>query len=204
MCAFSFMFTLQFHENLLPCDGELFYLPNFLDKTDAFEKFKLLDEEIAWSNEVVTLFGKPIQLSRKVAFYGNKGLTYKYSGRLKFAIDWTSNLEQIKMFIESHTGESFNACLLNYYHNGTEGMGWHSDNEKELVENAAIASLSLGDSRDFVLKHKITGRNVRIHLENGSLLIMKGAIQKHWLHALPKTKKSKQPRINLTFRLMKT
>jgi alkylated DNA repair dioxygenase AlkB len=198
------MNILPFQENLLPIDGELFYLPNFLDKTDAVEKFKLLGEEIAWSNEVVTLFGKFIQLSREVAFYGDKGLTYKYSGRLKTAFNWTSILEQIKMLIESHTGLSFNACLLNYYHNGTEGMGWHSDNEKELVENAAIASLSLGDSRDFVLKHKTTGQNVRIHLENGSLLIMKGAIQKYWLHALPKTKKSKHPRINLTFRLMRT
>jgi alkylated DNA repair dioxygenase AlkB len=83
-------------------------------------------------------------------------------------------------------------------------MGWHSDNERELVEQAAIASLSLGDSRDFVLKHKTTKQNVRIHLENGSLLIMKGSIQEHWLHALPKTKKSKNPRINLTFRLIKT
>jgi alkylated DNA repair dioxygenase AlkB len=83
-------------------------------------------------------------------------------------------------------------------------MGWHSDNEKELVELATIASISLGDSRDFVFKHKNTKQSIRIHLESGSLLVMKGAIQDHWLHALPKTKKSKNPRMNLTFRLMKT
>ena len=198
------MFAFPIQENLLPYDGELYYIPNFLVKIEANDKFMQLDKEIAWTNEVVMLFGKQIQLSRKVAFYGNEGLTYTYSGRIKNAYNWSSVLEHIKSLITAHSGETFNACLLNYYHDGTEGMGWHSDNERELVEQAAIASLSLGDSRDFVLKHKTTKQNVRVHLENGSLLIMKGSIQEHWLHALPKTKKSKNPRINLTFRLMKT
>jgi alkylated DNA repair dioxygenase AlkB len=198
------MFISPLQENLLPSDGELYYIPNFLTHSESQKMFVMLEKEIAWSNEVVTLFGKTLKLSRKVAFYGDKGLSYTYSAKIKIALDWISTLEQIKKSIAAHTKQNFNACLLNYYHNGTEGMGWHSDNEKELLENAAIGSLSLGDSRDFVLKHKTTGQKIRIHLENGSLLIMKGSIQNYWLHALPKTKKSKDPRINLTFRLMKT
>ncbi len=198
------MIAFPFQENLLPFDGELYYTPNFLVLAEANKSFGQLEKEIVWSNEELILFGKQIQLSRKVAFYGDEGLTYTYSGRIKKAYNWSSVLEDIKTLIATHSGESFNACLLNYYHDGSEGMGWHSDNEKELVEHTAIASLSLGDSRDFVLKHKKTGQNVRIHLQNGSLLIMKGEIQNNWLHALPKTKKSKKPRINLTFRLMKT
>ena len=190
--------------NLLPFDGELYYIPNFLNTGTAYELVEVLHKEINWVNEEVILFGKKIELTRKVAFYGDNGLSYKYSGHIKKAIEWTPALGILKNKISEYTQAPFNACLCNFYHNGNEGMGWHSDNEKELVEEASIASISLGDSRDFVLKHKATKENIRVHLDHGSLLIMKGTIQNHWLHALPKTKKSLNPRVNLTFRLMKS
>jgi alkylated DNA repair dioxygenase AlkB len=102
--------------------------------------------------------------------------------------------------VESHTQVNYNGCLLNLYHDGNEGMGWHSDGEKEILTNSSIASISLGIDRKFSFKNKLSKETVSIQLENGSLLEMKGAIQKHWLHALPKSKKITKPRINLTFR----
>lgn len=191
-------------ENVLPFDGEAYYIPNFINSNEAIALFQLLEEEINWTNEELILFGRKVVLSRKVAFCGDKGLTYTYSNRLKVAIEWSPILDKLKNKVSEICKASFNACLLNFYHSGNEGMGWHSDNEKELVEQATIASISLGDSRDFVFKHKNTKQSIRIHLESGSLLVMKGTIQEHWLHALPKTKKSKNPRMNLTFRIMKT
>ena len=103
---------------------------------------------------------------------------------------------------EAITGATFNSCLLNLYHNGTEGMAWHSDDETSLAKNASIASLSLGAERKFSLKHKQTKQTVSVILENGSLLVMKGPTQTHWLHSLPKTKKITTLRINLTFKRM--
>jgi alkylated DNA repair dioxygenase AlkB len=190
-------------ENLLPYDGDLHYIPNFFNVEDTKKLFDLLNEEINWSNEELILFGRKIELTRKVAFCGDKGLSYTYSNRLKSAAEWPPVLESVKKIVSDYLEVSFNACLLNFYHNGMEGMGWHSDNEKELLEHATIASISLGDSRDFVFKHKNSKQKIRIHLDNGSLLVMRGTIQSHWLHTLPKTKKSVNPRINLTFRLMK-
>jgi alkylated DNA repair dioxygenase AlkB len=110
---------------------------------------------------------------------------------------------QLKEIIENKSGETFNSCLLNLYHSGEEGMAWHSDGEKDLQKNGAIASLSLGAERKFAFKHKTTKRTVSILLEKGSLLIMKGDTQTNWLHRLPPTKKVKTPRINLTFRTVK-
>ena len=104
--------------------------------------------------------------------------------------------------ISAITKNEYNACLLNLYHNGDEGMGWHSDNEKEIITNSSIASLSIGAQRKFAFKHKLTKETHSLILENGSLLEMKGTIQQHWLHCLPKSKKVQTPRINLTFRQM--
>jgi alkylated DNA repair dioxygenase AlkB len=106
--------------------------------------------------------------------------------------------------VEAKTGETFNSCLLNLYHSGEEGMAWHSDGEKDLKKNGAIASLSFGAERRFLFKHKETKQNVSVQLEKGSLLVMKGSTQTHWLHRLPPTKKVKTPRINLTFRTIES
>ena len=121
----------------------------------------------------------------------------------KKGLSWTPELLKIKELIESHTGAKYNACLLNLYHTGEEGMGWHSDDEKEILVNSSIASLSIGAERKFAFKHKATKETLSVILENGSLLEMKGSIQQNWWHSLPKTKKVSVPRINLTFRQMK-
>jgi alkylated DNA repair dioxygenase AlkB len=109
---------------------------------------------------------------------------------------------EIKQLATSQTGSNYNACLLNLYHDGEEGMGWHSDDEKEIVPNSSIASLSFGAERKFAIKHKATKEKHSLLLESGSLFEMLGSFQKHWLHSMPKSKKIIAPRINLTFRQM--
>ena len=146
------------------------------------------------------MFGKTIITKREVAWYGDAGLQYTYSGKTKKAIAWTNTLLTLKNIVEEKTSETFNSCLLNLYHNGSEGMGWHADNEKDLKKDAAIASLSLGAERKFSFKHKRSKQTISILLENGSLLLMKGHIQQHWLQQLPASKKISEPRINLTCR----
>lgn len=115
-------------------------------------------------------------------------------------LPWTHELLALKGMVEKRTGETFNSCLLNLYHNGDEGMAWHSDGEPELKKDGAIASLSFGAERKFAFKHKRTGEKVAITLEHGSLLVMKDETQSHWLHRLPPTKRIRDARVNLTFR----
>ncbi len=146
------------------------------------------------------MYGKRYITKRKTAWYGDAAFEYSYSNTTKTALPWTPELLEIKNSVEKLTGHSFNSCLLNFYHNGNEGMSWHSDDEPELGENPIIASLSFGAPRKFSFKHKITKETVSVLLEHGSLLVMKGATQAHWLHAIPKSTKVKTPRINLTFR----
>jgi len=183
-------------------DGLVLYHENVISD----EQIKLLYEEllnnINWVNERVVMFGKEIITKRKVAFYSDESIVYTYAGKTKIGLHWKDPLILLKNIIESKTKEKYNACLLNLYHNGDEAMGWHSDNEKEIVANSSIASLSIGASRKFSFKHKVTKETISIQLENGSLLEMKGTIQSHWLHALPKSKKITESRINLTFRQM--
>ena len=139
---------------------------------------------------------------RKVAWYGDKPFKYTYSKTTKSALPWTKELLELKEIIENQIGEKFNSCLLNLYHNGDEGMAWHSDGEKDLKKNGAVGSLSFGAERKFSFKHKKTKQTVSVYLEKGSLLVMKGTTQINWLHRLPPTKKVKNPRINLTFRII--
>lgn len=165
--------------------------------------FNQLNATIEWKNEVGIMFGKEFITKRKVAFYADKAIEYTYSSKTKKGLQWNAELLQIKTIIESYTNAKYNACLLNLYHDGEESMGWHSDDEKEIVTDSSIASLSIGIDRKFSFKHKVTKEKIDCLLESGSLLEMKGAIQKNWWHALPKSKKVIEPRINLTFRLMK-
>jgi alkylated DNA repair dioxygenase AlkB len=125
---------------------------------------------------------------------------YTYSNATKQALTWTKELSDLKRLVEQITEARFNSCLLNLYHNGNEGMAWHSDDEESLGMNTTIASLSFGAERKFSFKHKQTKQMVSLVLEHGSLLIMKDATQTNWLHSLPKSKKIIRPRINLTFR----
>jgi alkylated DNA repair dioxygenase AlkB len=170
------------------------------NQEDANNYFEKLLNTIEWRNDELVIFGKKIITKRKVAWYGEKPFEYTYSNTTKFALPWTKELLELKTAIEQETGDTFNSCLLNLYHNGDEGMAWHSDGETELKKDGAIASLSFGAERKFAFKHKQTNQKVELTLEHGSLLIMKDTTQTHWLHRLPPTKKIKTPRINLTFR----
>jgi alkylated DNA repair dioxygenase AlkB len=140
-------------------------------------------------------------VNRKVAWYGNGGQNYTYSGTTKVATKWTKELLEIKKMVENYTQVEFNSCLLNLYANGGQGMGWHSDSEKELGKNTTIASVSFGANREFRFRHK-KDKNLKtsVVLESGSLLIMKGETQQNWLHQIPKSGKVLEPRVNLTFR----
>lgn len=186
--------------NLLPHDGEVNYYGAVMSTDKAQGYFGKLLENIQWDNDKAIIYGKVIVTKRKVAWYGDKPFDYTYSKTTKSALPWTKELLELKEIIEKKSGETFNSCLLNLYHSGEEGMAWHSDGEKDLKKNGAIGSLSFGAERNFLFKHKETKQTVTVFLEKGSLLVMKGTTQTHWLHRLPPTKKVKSPRINLTFR----
>lgn len=187
-------------DNLLPYDGEAIYWKSVFSSTLSNNCYTNLMNEINWKHDELTMFGRHIVTKRMVAWYGDQALAYKYSNKTKIAMLWTPGLKLIKEQIELISGHTYNSCLLNLYHNGEEGMGWHSDNEKQLKENGAIASVSFGAPRKFTMKHKATKEKISLELDSGSLLLMRGSIQKHWLHSLPLSKKIKEARINLTFR----
>ena len=186
--------------NLLHKDGTVNYYRNVLTHKEANRYFDLLLQNILWRNDEAVIFGKHIVAKRKVAWYGDSDYLYTYSNTTKQALTWTKELSDLKQRVEEVTGTKFNSCLLNLYHNGDEGIAWHSDDEKPLGENSIIASLSFGAERKFSFKHKHTKQTISVVLEHGSLLIMKDATQTNWLHSLPKSKKITRPRINLTFR----
>lgn len=190
--------------NLLPGDGEAVNHGVVFAPDQAAGIFTRLHREIPWRPDVIRMFGKVITTSREVAWMGEAGLDYTYSGETKSPLPWTDLVFSLKDEVERKTGESFNSCLLNLYHDGSEGMSWHRDNESSIVANSMIACLSFGAARPFHFKHLETRERITTVLEPGSLLTMSGEIQRHWQHALPKSKRVSAPRISLTFRKMKT
>ncbi|MBC7830088.1 MAG: alpha-ketoglutarate-dependent dioxygenase AlkB [Chitinophagaceae bacterium] len=196
------LFSSDSINNLLPCDGTVYYHGKVLGQKQALHYFDYLHREIEWKNDEAIIFGKHIITKRKAAWYGNENYLYTYSNTTKKALPWTKELLELKQITEIHSGSTFNSCLLNLYHNGQEGMAWHSDDENSLQKNGVIASLSFGAERKFSFRHKKTKDSISILLQNGSLLVMKDTTQTNWLHSLPKSGKIHQPRINLTFRTM--
>jgi len=194
--------------NILPKDGTVNFHGEIMPLAEADFYFNALLNEIDWRCDQAIIFGKHIETKRKVAWYADsiegKALSYTYSNTTKYSLPWTRNLHYLKDLVEQQTGETYNSCLLNLYHSGEEGMAWHSDGEKALQENGAIASLSFGAIRKFAFKHKQSKEVVSLFLKPGSLLVMKDVTQKHWLHRLPPTKKVHEPRVNLTFRTIIT
>jgi alkylated DNA repair dioxygenase AlkB len=195
--------NLFYPENLLPFDGVVEYFPSFISLASSNFYFQKLESNINWQNDVVKLFGKEITTNRKTAWYGSKSFEYTYSNKTKVAIPWNKELIEIKTLLENQYQEEFNSCLLNLYHNGNEGMAWHSDDEKTILPNSTIASLSFGAERRFLFKHKNTQQKIELNLHSGSLLLMKENTQNNWWHSLPKSAKITSTRINLTFRKMK-
>lgn len=187
-------------KNLLPYGGTVNYYGKLMSNEKSNDFYNRLLKNIEWKNDVAIMFGKRIETKRKVAWHGEKSFEYTYSNNTKLALPWTEELLALKQIAEEQSKETYNSCLLNLYHNGSEGMAWHSDGEKDLKKNGAIASMSFGAERKFAFKHKETKEKVDLILEHGSLLVMKDTCQQNWLHRLPPTKKVSTPRVNLTFR----
>lgn len=182
-------------------DAELIFYPTFFNQQESSWLFDKLVDEIKWRNGQIKLFGKLVGEPRQTAFYGDKGLSYTYSGKIQQAEGWTESLLAIKEKLANILMLEFNSVLANLYRCGKDSMGWHSDNEKELGQNPIIASVSFGVTRIFRLKHVSDSSLCQnIELTNGSLLLMKGSTQHFWKHQIPKTNKVVEKRINLTFR----
>lgn len=190
----------EVHTVPLP-DGDLRFWPHAFADAEAAQLFAALRSSIEWTAEEVVIFGQPRLVPRLVAWHGDPGAAYTYSGTPHEPRPWTPELAVIRSRIERLSGRSFNSVLLNLYRDGRDGMGWHADDEPELGRNPAIASVSFGATRRFRLRHrKNRTEPVTLPLTNGSLLLMAGPTQHHWLHAVPKTAVAVGERINLTFR----
>lgn len=190
-------------ENLLPYDGTLHDLGIVYNNTN--ELYERLLSELPWQSDKVTLFGKTHITTRQIVWMGDNNLNYCYAGQSHLAVAWSKLMFHVKQYVEQElskigTEVKFNSCLLNYYPTGSDGMGYHADDEKELGEQPIIAALSLGATRKFVFKHKKTQDKVSLYLESGQLIVMSGVTQNFWKHTITKTKTQDNGRISLTFR----
>jgi alkylated DNA repair dioxygenase AlkB len=187
-------------------DAELFFYPQLLEYNQADILLASLRQEIEWTQNTIRFYGKESLVPRLEAWYGDPGKSYSYSGIHMNPKPWTQNLIQIKKAIEPIAKVTFNSVLINYYRDGKDRVAWHSDDEKELGQNPVIGSISLGAERKFKMRHrqyKTNGLKYEIMLNHGSFLLMKGTTQHHWMHEIPRTAKPTDPRINLTFRIIK-
>jgi len=187
-------------KNILPFDGELYLVERFYPKNEANQLFDLLLERLAWKQEKIFLYGRWLKVPRLMCWYGDKNAEYRYSGVSHQPIAWTEELLSVRQKIQAFYPCSFNSVMANLYRNGADSMGCHADDEKELGVNPVIASLSLGEQRLLKFRHQKSKQVLDVVLNHGDLLLMAGEIQHHWRHELPKTKKLKAERINLTFR----
>lgn len=187
---------------LIDEDGVAEYIPSFLGGADAQRVYLALLAQIPWRDEDLFMFGRRITVPRKTCWFGDPQAVYRYSGVTHEPVPWLPPLLELRTLVQASTCVVFNSVLANLYRDGRDSMGWHADNERELGAEPAIASLSLGAARLFSLQHRKTKRKVNVMLESGSLLIMRGALQHHWRHSLPKTTQITAPRINLTFRFV--
>lgn len=185
-------------------DGELRYWRSFVAPDEAAHLNRALQADLPWIQHEVRIAGRVIPAPRLSSWHGDRGITYGYSGARYTATGWPPALSLLRSQIESVTGLRFNSVLANLYRHGQDSMGWHADREPELGANPAIASVSFGAARKFVLKHrrKKAVSRVDLWLESGSLLLMLPPTQANWRHALPKTQKPVAPRVNLTFRFV--
>ncbi len=183
-------------------DGDISLLGTFLDPGSGDELMDYLLREVPWTTPVITLFGRRVNSPRMAAWYGDPGAVYRYSGLENRPLPWLEPLAELRRRVEAVTGNRFNSTLANLYRDGNDAMGWHSDDEKELGESPCIASVSIGATRRFRMRHRFRQDvpPVSLDLPHGSLLLMSGDTQKYWKHAVMRTRKSIGPRINLTFR----
>jgi len=189
---------------ILPGDGECQYFKNFISEDECAHYLKYFINQIDWRHDPVTVYGKSYLQPRLTAWYGDAGADYTYSGLTLKPTAWSASLLTLKAILEKATRAKYNSVLLNYYRDGNDYMGKHSDKEKVLGENPNIASLSFGETRIFRLRHKKREdlKPVDITLENGDLILMKGSMQENWTHEIVKTATEVGPRINLSFRFI--
>lgn len=189
-------------KNLLPKDGTVHHYGFVFSRAESDKYYDTFLNTIAWKNDEAIMYGKRIVTERKIAWYGDNMAAHAYDIVTRDALPFTDDLLVLKNKMEVLTGETYNSCLLNLYHNGSEGLSWHSDGEDFFKKNGAIASITFGAERKFSFKHKDTKEVVSLILEHGSVIVMKDETQLHWLHSLPPTKNTHRPRVNLTFRTM--
>jgi alkylated DNA repair dioxygenase AlkB len=193
--------SVQKQPELLPMrDGKVTFMRDFLTSELANQYFSVLSTSLAWQQDTIKMYGKEVKIPRLQAWYGDKEAVYAYSGITLHPKCWTAELLELKSKCEYAANTQFNSVLLNYYRDGQDSMGWHSDNELELGEQPVIASISLGQARDFDLRHIRSKQKIRLNLTSGSLIIMSGDTQSFWQHAVPKRTAFMTGRINLTFR----
>ncbi|NNE30749.1 MAG: alpha-ketoglutarate-dependent dioxygenase AlkB [Winogradskyella sp.] len=198
------LFSQEKQHLILP-NAELLYVPEFFSTTKANQLYNTIESETNWQQEDITVFGKTFKQPRLTSLYSDTDKTYSYSNIVMHPLPFTKTLLEIKSKVELQSQSHFNTVLINLYRDGKDSNGWHADNEKELGINPVIASVSLGESRPFHFKHRtLNEERYKLDLNHGSLLIMKGEMQHYWLHQIAKTKKVIKPRINLTFRKLKS
>ncbi|MFM9226531.1 MAG: alpha-ketoglutarate-dependent dioxygenase AlkB family protein [Actinomycetota bacterium] len=191
------------HE-LLPRDGSALLVPDFLTPDDADALLDRLGSAIPWEATSLVMFGREVAEPRLSAWIADKGVVYGYSGRTRRVHPWTPDLDRVRGLCELRTGAPFNGVLANLYRNGRDHMGWHADDEPSLGPEPIIASVSLGAERRFDLRHRKTGETISCLLPHGSLLVMSGRSQTAWKHRLPRSARVSDPRLNLTFRLVRS
>lgn len=185
-------------------DANVILIDNFFSPNESKILYQNLIDKIQWRQDKIKIFGKVLNQPRLTAFYGDADREYSYSGIVMKPNSWTEDLLFIKNRLEKVAKITFTSVLINYYRDGNDSMGWHSDDERELGRNPVIASVSFGESRIFQMRHKYRKemKKIDIPLTDGSLLMMKGTTQHFWQHQIPKTRKKLGSRVNLTFRVI--
>ena len=187
---------------ILDRDGIVTYDPYFIDPWAADELFGSLRTSTPWKQEHLRMYGREISFPRLTAWYGDRGATYTYSGLRNEPLPWTPVLRAVQALLRARLGVKFNSVLLNFYRAGQDSLSWHADDEPELGSEPVIASVSLGATRRFLLRHTVSREVAEVSLEHGSLLVMSGATQQNWKHQVPKAGNAASERINLTFRVI--
>ena len=191
-------------QNLEMPDAAVTFYSGFMPEQEADACFEALAAQTVWKQETIKLYGKVLDIPRLTAWYGDAGKTYTYSGITVTPEPWTPELLHIRVRVEAIAGVAFNSVLLNYYRDQRDSVSWHSDDEPELGTNPIIASVSFGAKRPFQLKHRTDPKlRTSVELTHGSLLLMYGTTQHYWKHQIPKSTKTHEPRINLTFRIIR-
>jgi alkylated DNA repair dioxygenase AlkB len=187
-------------QDILPFDGHAILYPDLWGAQEAAAIFERLKNEVEWQQPEVVVFGRRVLQPRLTAWFGDDGCSYTYSGATLNPAPWTPFLSGIRRRCEEVSQSTFNSVLLNLYRGGSDAVSWHSDDEPALGEQPVIASVSLGATRRFDMRHRESGLTIKTNLGAGSLLVMSGRSQSHWKHQVPRTSKDIGPRINMTFR----